>query len=60
MAYKEAVKKLRFKMLWAQEKFAKFLEASFTTINRWKTGKYVLTIKTRRKLQKKYNIGVDE
>ena len=63
MAYKEAVKKLRLKMLMTQEEFAKLLDVSFVTINRWETGKYVPTIKTRRKLQpyfEKYNIEVDE
>lgn len=54
MTYKEAVKKLRLKMLMTQKEF--------TTINRWETGKYVPTIKVRRKLQpyfEKYNIEVD-
>lgn len=51
MTYKEAVKKLRLKMLMTQEKFAKLLDVSFATINRWETGKYVPTIKARRKLQ---------
>lgn len=63
MTYKEAVKKLRLKMLMTQEKFAKLLDVSFATINRLETGKYVSTIKARRKLQpylKKYNIEVDE
>ncbi len=63
MTYKEAVKKLRLKMLMTQEEFAKLLDVSFATINRWKTSKYVPTIKARRKLQpylKKYNIEVDE
>ena len=63
MTYKEAVKKLRLKMLMTQEEFAKLLDVSFATINRWETGKYVQTIKARRKLQpyfKKYNITIDE
>ena len=63
MAYKETVKKLRLKMLMTQEEFAKLLDVSFATINRWETGKYVPTIKARRKLQpyfEKYNIEVDE
>ena len=63
MTYKEAVKKLRLKMLMTQEGFAKLLDVSFATINRWETGKYVPTIKARRKLQsyfKKYNVEVDE
>ncbi len=63
MAYKEAVKKLRLKMLMTQEEFAKLLDVSFAAINRWETGKYVPIIKVRRKLQpyfEKYNIEVDE
>ena len=46
-----------------QEVFTKLLDVSFATINRWEIGKYVLTIKARRKLQpyfEKYNIEVDE
>lgn len=42
-----------------QEEFAKLLDVSFVTINRWETGKYVPTIKARRKLQpysEKYNM----
>ncbi len=63
MAYKEAVKKLRLKMLMNQEEFAKLLDVSFATINRWETGKYIPTIKARRILQpyfEKCNIEVDE
>ena len=63
MTYKEAVKKLRLKVLITQEKFVKLLDVSFATINRCETGKYVSTIKVRRKLQpyfKKYNITIDE
>lgn len=33
MAYKEAVKKLRLKMLMTQEEFAKLLDVSFADIN---------------------------
>ena len=51
MTYKEAVKKLRLKMLMTQEKFAKLLDVSFATINRLEIDKYVPTIKVRRKLQ---------
>ena len=36
MTYKEEVKKLRLKMLITQEEFAKLLDVSFATINRWK------------------------
>lgn len=63
MTYKETAKKLRLKMLMTQEEFAKLLDASFATINRWETGKCIPIIKARRKLQpyfEKYNIEVDE
>lgn len=63
MTYKEAVKKLRLKMLMTQDEFAKLLDVSFATINRWETGKYVPTIKVRRKLRpyfEKYNFEVDK
>lgn len=63
MTYKEAVKKLRLKILMTQEEFVKLLDVSFATINRWETGKYIPTIKARRKLQpyfEKCNIEVDE
>lgn len=63
MTYKVAVKKSRLKMLLTQEKNVKLSDVSFATINRLKTGKYVLTIKTRRKLQsyfEKYNIEISE
>lgn len=38
-----------------QEEFAKLLDVSFATINRWETGKYIPTIKARRKLEENYN-----
>ena len=63
MTYKEAVKKLRLKMLMTQEEFVKLLDFSFVYLNRWETGKYVPTIKAKRKLQayfEKYNITIDE
>ena len=56
-------KKLRLKMLMTQEVFAKLLDFSFATINRWEIVKYVPTIKSRRKLQpyfENYNIGVNK
>lgn len=45
MTYKEAVKELRLKMLMSQEEFAKLLDVSFVTINRWETGKYIQLLK---------------
>lgn len=63
MQYKEAVKKLRTKMLLTQEELANVLGVSFATINRWETGKYVPTMKAKRKLKlyfDKYGIKVEE
>ena len=63
MQYKEAVKKLRSKMLLTQEELADVLGVSFATINRWETGKYVPTMKAKRKLKPyfdKYEIKVEE
>ena len=50
-------------MLLTKEDFKKLLDVSFTTINRWKIGKYIATIKSKRKLQpyfEKCNIKIDE
>lgn len=63
MNYQEAIKKLRNKMILSQTEFAKELDISFATVNRWETGKYEPTIKAKRKLApyfKKYKIEVDE
>ena len=63
MINKEIVKKIKHEILLTKEDFTKLLDVSFTTINRWETGKYVPTIKARRKLQpyfEKRNIEVDE
>ena len=62
MNYQEAIKKLRNKMILSQTEFAKELDISFATVNRWETGKYEPTIKAKRKLApyfKKYKIEVD-
>lgn len=63
MKYFEAIKKLRKKMILTQTEFAEMFKVSFGTVNRWESGKYQPTIKTKRKLQPffdKYNINVDE
>ena len=49
MIYKETVKKIKHEMLLTLEDFTKLLDVSFATINRWETGKYIPTIKARRK-----------
>ena len=50
MTYSEAIKKLRNKMLMTQIEFAKYLEVSFQSVNRWETGKFDPTMKIKRKL----------
>ena len=63
MTYAEAIKKLRSKMILTQMEFAEMLQVSFGAVNRWETGKYKPTIKTKRKLSplfEKYNIEVEE
>lgn len=50
MKYSEAVRLLRRKMLLTQTEFAKYMEVSFATINRWESGEYEPTMKMKRKL----------
>ena len=62
MNYAEAIKKLRNKMLMTQIEFAKYLEVSFQSVNRWETGKFDPTMKIKRKLAplfEKYEIEVE-
>lgn len=63
MGLEEKNKKIKFKILLPREEFTKILDGLFATIDGWKTCEYVLTIKTRRKLQpyfEKYNMEVNE
>lgn len=46
MSIGEAIKSIRKKCFLSQEAFAKELGVSFTTVNRWETGKSVPTYKT--------------
>lgn len=39
MSFAEDIKKVRFQSFLTQEDFAKELNVSFTTVNRWETGK---------------------
>lgn len=50
MKYSEAIKLLRKKLLLTQKEFAKLFNVSFETVNRWESGKYVPTMKTKRQL----------
>ena len=62
MDYSEAVRLLRRKMLLTQTEFAKYMEVSFATINRWESGEYEPTMKMKRKLSplfEQYKIEVE-
>ena len=62
MKYSEAVRLLRRKMLLTQTEFAKYMEVSFATINRWESGEYERTMKMKRKLAplfEQYKIEVE-
>ena len=48
MSFAEAIKQIRYKSLLSQEAFAKMLGVSFTTVNRWETGKSKPSFKTLR------------
>ncbi len=63
MTYSEAIKKLRSKLIMTQTEFANFLGVSFGAVNRWETGKYEPTTKTKRQLAPlfdKYRIIIKE
>lgn len=63
MSYKDAIKKLRKKLLMTQTEFAKYLGVSFATINRWEGGQFEPTMKLKRKLAplfKEHGIIIDE
>ena len=60
MKYSEAVRLLRRKMLLTQTEFAKYMEVSFATINRWESGEYEPTMKRKlAPLFEKYGIVVE-
>lgn len=46
MKFQEAIKEIRQSQFLSQEAFAKELGISFTTVNRWETGKAKPTYKT--------------
>lgn len=45
MNFSNSIKKLRTKCLLSQEDFAKAIGVSFSTVNRWETGKTMPTFK---------------
>lgn len=50
--YADKIKRLRLKMLLTQEEFAKELNVSFESVNRWENNKNEPTMKIKRKLEK--------
>jgi DNA-binding XRE family transcriptional regulator len=63
MNYSKAIKDLRNKMLLTQTEFAKTIGTSFGSVNRWENGKYIPTMKMKRKLDylfKKYHVKIEE
>lgn len=57
MDFATTVKELRRKCLLSQMDFAKEIGVSFSTVNRWETGKTVPNFKTMKRIQSfcKYN-----
>ena len=63
MSYAEAIKKLRKKLILTQTEFAGLFDVTFSTVNRWESGKYEPTIKIKRKLNpyfKEYGIEIED
>jgi DNA-binding XRE family transcriptional regulator len=50
MNYKKIVKEIRKKLIITQVELAELLSVSFSSINRWETGKHEPTTKIKRKL----------
>lgn len=50
MSFAEDIKKIRRKAFLSQEEFAKKLGVSYTTVNRWETGKAKPNLKTMKRI----------
>lgn len=62
MSFSEDVKSIRQRSLMSQEAFAQAIGVSFTTVNRWETGKCRPSYKTIKQLSdfcKENNITID-
>ena len=62
MSFAEDIRKIRIKELLTQEDFAKEIGVSYTTVNRWETGKAKPNIKAMRLINeycKKNHIDFD-
>jgi len=55
MKYSIRIKLLREKLLLSQKELADMLDVSFVSVNRWETGKFNPTIKSKRKLNDLFN-----
>ena len=63
MNYQKIVKGLRGKLILSQVELANLLGVSFSSINRWETGKHEPTIKVKRKIAalcKENNIDIEK
>lgn len=63
MNYQRLVKELRIKLILSQQELANLLKVSFSSINRWETGRHEPTIKVKRRiveLCKENNIDLEE
>ena len=52
MSFSNDIKTIRHKCLMSQTEFAKALGVSFTTVNRWESGKADLILKTMKLINK--------
>ena len=57
MNWSKIIKQLRNKLLLTQTEFAKMLDVSFTTINRWENEHYEPTVKIKRKIKELCDIN---
>ena len=58
MSFAEDIKKIRRKAFLSQEEFAKKLGVSYTTVNRWETGKAKPNLKTMKLIDQAVKVRV--
>lgn len=58
MSFAEDIKKIRRKAFLSQEEFAKKLGVSYTTVNRWETGKAKSNLKTMKLIDQAVKVRV--
>ena len=62
MGFEDGIKKIRRKAFLTQEEFAKQIGVSFTTVNRWETGKAKPNLKAMKRIDeycKQHQIDFD-